>query len=509
MIRGKPPLPVDRGWAWLVMIGAFINITIVISFNRASGLFVTYFLDQFQESATSTTMAFGAAPLMFSICNILLPTVLLPRFCPRTLAFAGGVFTGISVTSMAFARSMLTMTFLFGIMGFAHGLIFVPQTVLIGFYFKKRLAFANAFACMGMATAAIFSPILGRFLLDGFGLQGTLLLYGAFTFNILPSALLFRPVSSYSTISANDSPSENGETQVECTSPLLNQDLEQPPEHDISPSSMNSEKHQSYQISRELNNQDKCTKDEQIGENTNADESRQNHTNEISMQQLNFKEPTNLQQIFLRRDNSSVDLHLEKDSMQLCLSHYKEPGHYLNYKSKDTENVCVSHTPSSALTDEPLCSPAEAQEIVLPKEDLIALRELDHEKDCPPATPQKGSPHSNCKSCWSRHFRSILAWTRNSIYSNPIAILLLLASGFCVHTQPSFTYLPSLGEENGLSSREVPYLLTTAGVFNLLGKLVIGYIADLSFCSTSRLHMLVAINLVLGIALQFTRYAMS
>ena len=485
MSLGKPPLPVDKGWAWLIMIGSFINITIVISFNRASGLFVTELLDQFQESATSTTIAFGAAPFMFSLCNILLPIALLPRFCPRVLIFTGGVFSGISVTSMAFARSMLTMTFLFGIMGFSHGLIFVPQTVLIGSYFKKRLAFANAFAYMGMAAAAIFSPIVGRFLLDIYGLQGTLLLYGAFTFNILTSALLLRPISSYRTEPADKvSLPDIDKSLNEKALPLLKKESSQYLEHVETPSSIHYEK---CHLSDSSCKSDYATYHKtgnnfhQVPENTNEFERYQgNDEGKTTQQTPNAQEPKDPShdcECVLNFEVSSDDL-LEEDK---CLSHDNEPN---NPKcGENTQKTCILNAAilqSSGDPDEPSVSYAESHQI--------------------------DPPHINPKKSLNRCFGGVRARVRGSVYSNSLAILLLLAAGFCVHTQPSLTYLPSLGEENGLSQSQVPYLLTVAGIFNLLGKLIIGFVADLSLCNTNRLYIVAAVNMTLGGVFHFIRY---
>ncbi|RUS72230.1 hypothetical protein EGW08_020003 [Elysia chlorotica] len=492
MSLGKPPLPVDQGWAWLVMVASFINITIVISFNRASGLFVTSLLEQFQESATSTTVAFGAAPLMFCLSNILLPSALLPRFCSRTLVFTGGVISGISVTCMAFAQSMLALTFLFGIMGFAHGLIFVPQTVLIGLYFKKRLAFANAFAYMGMAAAAIFSPIIARFLLDVYGLQGTLLIYGAFTFNILTAALFLRPINSYK-IEPTDIVLVPDDllTHNEHSLPLLNGESTQPPEHKIATASQNDyvkyEFADSIFKSNNKNHREHTMKlDRSEGKTNEIDGHKNNGGGEIGLQITNFEEPSPKCEYSVKQKNSvnvdsPIEEHLEVDNQA---SHDKDCN--LTKRDNNTQDSCV------------VCAPIPPSSVD-PNEPTVSLIE-NH------THPSNTNPEKNSLN---RCFGGMQSRLRGSVYCNPLAVLLLLAAGLCVHTQPSLTYLPSLGEENGLSSSQVPYLLTAAGVANLLGKLVIGYIADLGLCNARRIYIVIAVNVALGAVFHFIRLCQS
>ncbi|GFR97873.1 monocarboxylate transporter 12 [Elysia marginata] len=478
MSWGKPALPIDKGWAWLVMFGSFINITIVISFNRASGLFVTHFLDQFQESATSTTLAFGAAPFVFSLCNILLPSVLLPRFRVRTLVFVGGIFSGISVTSMAFAQSMLVMTLCFCVMGFAHGLIFVPQTVLIGLYFKKRLSFANAFAYMGMAAAAIVSPIIARLLLDGYGLQGTLLLYGAFTFNILPAALLLRPVSVYNTdITENVVLSDDNATPNENACTLLDQESSEVPEHNKATPSCNDDGELIAEyIGPAKSRNVHCLEEKEYTIELTAHESC--HSEEIIEQLPNSqKDPQWVSGCVEQKETNSTESSIDNFNS-------KNSSHDLN------EPCEVTHTAASySKSKEAHCD--DTAKCFLIDKKCTKSKVLNDDTCSSPST-------TSSRNIFSRCFSNVWAHVRRSVYSNPLALLLLLASGLCVHTQPSLTYLPSLGEENGLSPKQVPYLLTTAGVSNLVGKLVIGYIADLRCCSRSRLYMVAGINLVLG-----------
>ncbi|GFN75665.1 monocarboxylate transporter 12 [Plakobranchus ocellatus] len=483
-------------------------MTIIISFNRASGLFVTEFLDQFQESATATTIAFGAAPIMFSICNILLPSVLLPRFCTRTLAFAGGIFAGISVTCMSFARSMSIMTLLFGIMGFAHGFIFAPQTVLLGFYFQKRLAFANAFAFMGMAAASIVSPIVAKFLLEIYGLQGTLLLYGAFTFNIVPVALLFRPVTAYTVVSSAELNKEEDACNAhdEHSVSLLTQE-EYKLHNDLcdDTSTLPSRHNKDCQINYErpmVKSHSHCVPADSERNCIESDLKSHYVLNRENMCQQRSSSQTNNDISFQKNyapTFDSIDHSYPHDNGIESTEHEIETilGSQSKYTCEDKIKLEVEHNKESR---ENYIELEALQDDRLPQ--VTKATSASKAKDCDEVSNTSSGTHSE-SSLWHRFVMQM----RASVYSNPLAILLLLAAGLSVHTQPMSTYLPALGEENGLSSSQVPYLLTVTGITNLVGKLAIGYIADLKLCD--RLYIVLATNMIFGGVMQFTRFCQS
>ena len=87
------------------------------------------------------------------------------------------------------------------------------------------------------------------------------------------------------------------------------------------------------------------------------------------------------------------------------------------------------------------------------------------------------------------------------IYRNPLVMILVLASGLGVHGPTYYGYTPLLGEENGLLSSRVPFLLTIAGVCDLVGKLTLGSLADLP--SVRGIHVAVVTQIFFGVTLQF------
>lgn len=73
-----------------------------------------------------------------------------------------------------------------------------PGEVLVGTYFKQHRSLALSLAKCGASIGNIAVPPLITFLLQEYGLSGTLLLYGGLCLNSVPAAMLFRPTSFFS-----------------------------------------------------------------------------------------------------------------------------------------------------------------------------------------------------------------------------------------------------------------------------------------------------------------------
>ncbi|XP_048247032.1 uncharacterized protein LOC125377489 [Haliotis rufescens] len=76
-------------------------------------------------------------------------------------------------------------------------MIHAPALVLIGKYFKKRRGIATAVAMSGISIGGSVFPPLVRFLLDEYGVRGSMLILTGLTMNMWVGAALFRPLSFF------------------------------------------------------------------------------------------------------------------------------------------------------------------------------------------------------------------------------------------------------------------------------------------------------------------------
>ncbi|KAJ8310514.1 hypothetical protein KUTeg_012379 [Tegillarca granosa] len=140
-------LPIDRGWAWVVLLALFVL------------------------SAGPHCMA------------------------NRWFVLIGCVFGVAAYMVCAFAPNVdLVMMSQGAAVGMAHG----PTLVMVGKYFNKKRGLANSLANIGAGIGGLIFPPLIRFMLDFYGLRGTLMIISGVMFNISIIAALLRPLEFYS-----------------------------------------------------------------------------------------------------------------------------------------------------------------------------------------------------------------------------------------------------------------------------------------------------------------------
>ncbi|XP_019348050.1 monocarboxylate transporter 5 isoform X2 [Alligator mississippiensis] len=117
---------------------------------------------------------------------------------------AGLIGSGCLISTLATSISFLcvSMGLLLGL-GFAC--LYQTAAVMTARYFKKRLALSVAIARSGMGLTFVLAPFT-QLLIDIYGWQGTLLIFGGIMLNLVPSSMLLRPINlKYS----QDSPCKN------------------------------------------------------------------------------------------------------------------------------------------------------------------------------------------------------------------------------------------------------------------------------------------------------------
>ncbi|PVD34221.1 hypothetical protein C0Q70_05487 [Pomacea canaliculata] len=146
-------VPYDRGWAWMVVAGCFINALVLAGYLKSSGVYFVRLLQYFQASTSRTAVLFGVRGGVISIVGNL------PE---RPVATRG-------------ASSLFLHVFATGV-----GLSFLsaPGDVLTGSYFRQRRALALALVKCGVSVGSMVVPQLLTWMLREYGLHGTLLLTG-------------------------------------------------------------------------------------------------------------------------------------------------------------------------------------------------------------------------------------------------------------------------------------------------------------------------------------------
>ena len=490
--RRNEKLPVDHGWAWFVLLGATVNVLVLMVFLRSTSLLFIFFLDMYQASATVTTLVFALSSTTFSTSNIVASTVLIRRFRVRSLCLTGAIINFFSIIGIAYAPNIIVVNVLFAVLGAAHGLIVVPQLTLVGHYFKRHLSLATATTTMGISLATVGGTPLTQMLLDMYGVRGTVLLMAAITLHCVPASMLLRPTSFYK------------------------------PE----PTALNGDEHteaQRYGESKQCYNGKECGEnvpiEDQISLLSKTVKSMPPHNNDSYFQRNEKRDGekhTKLKKTLPRRERSvSESWHVPMRTLN-TRSHVSstqdicESGDSIDRNQNDRAKLAsVSNIFSASLrylsNASSLYSSSYFQSRPSHLLETNSQLSLDH-KNCKPGrlkspndalSPGSFSENGRAnKSC----FRKLRESASESVYTDPVSVLLLLASGLGVHAQAGINYMPAMGIENGLTEKQVSLLLTALGVADVISKFAVGVLADTGIIR--RIHIACLSQLTIGAVFQ-------
>jgi hypothetical protein len=137
------PDPPDGGYGWVIVAASFCANMIADGCCFSFGVFFAELIDVFGESRSKTAWVGSVFVSMPSICGPI-ASALTDRFGCRRTMIAGGLIASAGCAASAFVNSIDLLCLTFGIVtGFGLSLVFLPATLMVAFYFKRRRAFAT------------------------------------------------------------------------------------------------------------------------------------------------------------------------------------------------------------------------------------------------------------------------------------------------------------------------------------------------------------------------------
>ncbi|KAK3787460.1 hypothetical protein RRG08_025726 [Elysia crispata] len=198
-------VPIDRGWAWMTVLGCFGIYVLVVGGIKSLGVLMVEIRDRFDDiSAKQMGLVQGLTyTLMMGLG--LATNLLSARFTCRAMVFLGGLLASLGFTLTAFVNRfwMIYLTYSMAI-GIGFALCYIPSIVFVGSYFKKHRSLANGLAVAGSGVGSFALPNLMRVMLKEYGLPGCCMLLGALMLHVCVFGLLFRPHTAYRKIQNND-----------------------------------------------------------------------------------------------------------------------------------------------------------------------------------------------------------------------------------------------------------------------------------------------------------------
>ncbi|UYV66202.1 hypothetical protein LAZ67_4000690, partial [Cordylochernes scorpioides] len=197
----------DQPYGWLVVFAGFISNMVVDGIGFSFGLFLNHLSQEFMVSKSSVAWIGSIIAGMILIAGMLynqsfalpgpIAALMIARFSARKITIFGGILGALAlmISSMAPHISMLfIVTSIIG--GFGLGAIFFPASIIIGQYFKKRLATAAGIISCGSSAGSIVLPFLINWVLDNYGWRITFLTLGATILICAICGIAFRPNQS-------------------------------------------------------------------------------------------------------------------------------------------------------------------------------------------------------------------------------------------------------------------------------------------------------------------------
>lgn len=191
-VQTEAPRAPDGGWGWTALAASFLAVTIVTGYVKGIGVFLVEWQLYFNVGAKDVAWIGMTTGCIYKTAGVVASSLSV-RFGSRAVIIAGGLVMCVSLLVASFTSEMwhLYITHIFS--GFGISLAYTPSLTVIGYYFHKRLGFANGVAFSGSGLGLMVMPPLTQLLLDYFDWRGTIQIIGGLSLLVCLCGLLMRP----------------------------------------------------------------------------------------------------------------------------------------------------------------------------------------------------------------------------------------------------------------------------------------------------------------------------
>ncbi|KAJ8034615.1 Monocarboxylate transporter 12 [Holothuria leucospilota] len=186
------PAAPDGGWGWIALAGSVFNEILLAGYVEGMGSFYVEWQKYFNVGAPEVGWV-GILVALNGPFGCLVAGGLSTRFGTRPVVIIGGAIFAALMLLTSFTTKLWHVYVMFFFQAFFIGLAYQPTVTVIGFYFQKRLAFANGVTYSGVGVGIIIIPLMVEFLSSRFTWKGALQVMSAITLLVCFNGLLFRP----------------------------------------------------------------------------------------------------------------------------------------------------------------------------------------------------------------------------------------------------------------------------------------------------------------------------
>ncbi|XP_072312954.1 monocarboxylate transporter 6 [Eucyclogobius newberryi] len=184
----------DGGWGWAVLAATILVLALTLAFPSCVGIYYTDLQIEFHATNSETSWV---PSIMTSVLHAGGPlcSVLVEKLGCRATVMLGGVLSGLGMAASSFTQSIAGLYITAGVVtGLGFCFSFQPAVTILGHYFVRRRAFANAMSSTGTALGLCVLPFLGNYLHVEYGWRGSFLVLGAVLLNCCVCGAVMRPL---------------------------------------------------------------------------------------------------------------------------------------------------------------------------------------------------------------------------------------------------------------------------------------------------------------------------
>jgi MCP family monocarboxylic acid transporter-like MFS transporter 14 len=364
------------------------------------------------------------------------------------------------------------------IVGFGFGLIYVPAIVSVGYYFDKKRSLAIGIAVCGSGLGTFILSPLNRILFESYGCQGAFLIKAALCLNLCVCGCLMRPVPV--------EPSEiykrnklNMKEQQQQQVKIIN---------NFSSASHDNLCRPQILISDEINDkiivsQNGLNKSQPINFDRKLASLTRNHSSRVPSPQIQSNDPTEFAKsmpMLLEKKNLTVD------NLNLETANSAEINNAILQLSKSTNSALdiLAHVKS-------------LQNIPLTCFDTNSLKEIEREL-------KSNGEYIDCVDHSDKSKLTIIKEKLNetidfSLFKS-ILFLFFVVSNFLTSLGFNVPYIYIVDQATLLNIKPelADLLLSTIGISNSIGRLILGFLGDLE--GMNRIYLYSTVLSICGLA---------
>lgn len=193
----RSSLPIDRGWAWVVVAASSGIYGLHAGFMKTSGLVYLRTVEKFRSDPKLTLWIFSASGLVSMVAAPLISFVL-RKTSHRFIAVTGSIIAAVGIVSTAYAPDIET-TFLTVSLIYAIGvscLVISSLTCTVP-YFDQYRGLAVGITAVGGGVMSFVLPNVVTALFDTYTYDGALLVIAGIILQAVWLGALLRPISIY------------------------------------------------------------------------------------------------------------------------------------------------------------------------------------------------------------------------------------------------------------------------------------------------------------------------